>query len=117
MRISDWSSDVCSSDLVDAVLDISGYEGFRDALATTRLSDAIGAVMGAQTVGALGNSGHSERPPAPVSTGTVHLAPPSPAGLLSLGFSGLKRYRGRSDIPPLINVYCAFVGLFSPNPQ
>src|SRR3546814_7580199 len=89
MRISDWSSDVCSSDLngqtaliqstdaiqnvlintasnvslnqqVDAVLDISGYEGFRDALATTRLSDAIGAVMGAQTDGALGN--RSEEP-------------------------------------------------------
>lgn len=39
----------------DAVLDLSGYEGFRDTLATTRMSDAIGAVMGAQTVGALGN--------------------------------------------------------------
>ena len=37
------------------MLDISGYEGFRDALASTRMSDAIGAVMGAQTVGALGN--------------------------------------------------------------
>src|SRR3546814_3133142 len=59
MRISDWSPEVCSSDL------------------------------------------------------TVHLAPPSPAGLLSLGFSGLKRDRGRSDIPTLINDDRAFVGLFA----
>ena len=49
------ASNVSLNQQVDAVLDISGYEGFRDALATTRLSDAIGAVMGAQTVGALGN--------------------------------------------------------------
>ena len=49
------ASNVSLNQQVDAVLDISGYEGFRDALATTRMSDAIGAVMGAQTVGALGN--------------------------------------------------------------
>ena len=49
------ASNVSLNQQVDAVLDISGYEGFRDVLATTRLSDAIGAVMGAQTVGALGN--------------------------------------------------------------
>jgi hypothetical protein len=49
------ASNVSLNQQVDAVLDIGGYEGFRDALATTRMSDAIGAVMGAQTVGALGN--------------------------------------------------------------
>ncbi|HEV7312583.1 hypothetical protein [Sphingopyxis sp.] len=49
------ASNVSLNQQVDAVLDISGYEGFRDALATTRMSDAIGAVMGAQTVNALGN--------------------------------------------------------------
>ncbi|MCA0209877.1 MAG: hypothetical protein LCH74_12500 [Proteobacteria bacterium] len=49
------ASNVSLNQQVDAVLDLSGYEGFRDALATTRMSDAIGAVMGAQTVGALGN--------------------------------------------------------------
>ncbi len=49
------ASNVSLNQQVDAVLDISGYAGFRDALATTRMSDAIGAVMGAQTVGALGN--------------------------------------------------------------
>ncbi|HWW56958.1 MAG TPA: hypothetical protein VN047_08710 [Sphingopyxis sp.] len=49
------ASNVSLNQQVDAVLDISGYEGFRDALASTRMSDAIGAVMGAQTVGALGN--------------------------------------------------------------
>src|SRR3546814_7987384 len=38
------ASNVSLNQQVDAVLDISGYEGFRDALATTRLSDAIGAV-------------------------------------------------------------------------
>ncbi len=49
------ASNVSLNQQVDAVLDLSGYEGFRDALASTRMSDAIGAVMGAQTVGALGN--------------------------------------------------------------
>ena len=49
------ASNVSLNQQVDAVLDISGYEGFRDAPATTRLSDSIGGVMGAQTVGALGN--------------------------------------------------------------
>jgi hypothetical protein len=49
------ASNVSLNQQVDAVLDVSGYEGFRDALATTRMSDAIGAVMGAQTLGALGN--------------------------------------------------------------
>jgi hypothetical protein len=49
------ASNVSLNQQVDAVLDLSGYEGFRDTLATTRLSDAIGSVMGAQTVGALGN--------------------------------------------------------------
>lgn len=49
------ASNVSLNQQVDAVLDISGYDGFRDALASTRLSDSIGAVMGSQTVGALGN--------------------------------------------------------------
>ena len=49
------ASNVSLNQQVDAVLDVSGYEGFRDALATTRMSDSIGAVMGAQTMGALGN--------------------------------------------------------------
>ncbi|WP_447931664.1 hypothetical protein [Sphingopyxis fribergensis] len=49
------ASNVSLNQQVDAVLDLSGYEGFRDALASTRISDAIGSVMGAQTVGALGN--------------------------------------------------------------
>lgn len=49
------ASNVSLSQQVDAVLDISGYAPFRDALASTRMSDAIGAVMGAQTVNALGN--------------------------------------------------------------
>lgn len=49
------ASNVSLNQQVDAVLDISGYQGFRDVLSTTRMSDAIGAVMGAQTVGALGN--------------------------------------------------------------
>lgn len=40
---------------VDATLDISGYDGFRDALAMTRLSDAIGNAVGAGSLGALGN--------------------------------------------------------------
>ena len=49
------ASNVSLNQQVDAVLDISGYAAFADALASTRMSDAIGAVMGAQTVGALGN--------------------------------------------------------------
>lgn len=49
------ASNVSLNQQVDAVLDISGYAAFVDALASTRMSDAIGAVMGAQTVGALGN--------------------------------------------------------------
>lgn len=49
------ASNVSLSQQVDAVLDISGYAPFRDALAMTRMSDAIGSVMGAQTIGALGN--------------------------------------------------------------
>lgn len=49
------ASNVSLNQQVDAVLDISGYDAFRDALASTRMSDAIGATMGAQTVGALGN--------------------------------------------------------------
>lgn len=40
---------------VDATLDISGYEGFRDALAMTRISDALGSAVGAGTLGALSN--------------------------------------------------------------
>jgi hypothetical protein len=40
---------------VDASLDITGYDGFRDALAMTQLSDAIGAAVDAGTLGALGN--------------------------------------------------------------
>lgn len=49
------ASNVTLSQQVDATLDVSGYEGFRNALATTRLSDVIGAAVGASTVGALGN--------------------------------------------------------------
>lgn len=49
------ASNVTLSQQVDATLDVSGYQGFRDALATTRLSDVIGAAVGAGTVGALGN--------------------------------------------------------------
>lgn len=49
------ASNVSLNQQVDAVLDISGYAAFRDALATTRLSEAIGSAVGAQTIGALGN--------------------------------------------------------------
>ena len=40
---------------VDATLDISGYDGFRDALTMTRISDAVGNAVGAGSLGALGN--------------------------------------------------------------
>ncbi len=49
------ASNVSLNQQVDAVLDISGYAAFADALASTRLSDAIGSTIGAQTIGALGN--------------------------------------------------------------
>lgn len=38
---------------VDATLDISGYDGFRDALAMTRISDAVGSAVSAGSLGAL----------------------------------------------------------------
>ena len=40
---------------VDATLDISGYDGFRDALTMTRISDAVGNAVSAGSLGALGN--------------------------------------------------------------
>ena len=49
------ASNVSVNQQVDAVLNVSGYEGFRDILSMTRMSDAIGSVMGAQTIGSLGN--------------------------------------------------------------
>lgn len=49
------ASNVSLNQQIDATLDITGYDAFRDALSMTRLGDAIGSVMGSQTVGALGN--------------------------------------------------------------
>jgi hypothetical protein len=49
------ASNVNLAQQVDASLDITGYDGFRDALAMTQLSDAIGAAVDAGTLGALGN--------------------------------------------------------------
>lgn len=49
------ASNVNLAQQVDATLGISGYDGFRDALAMTNLSDALGAAVDAGTLGALGN--------------------------------------------------------------
>lgn len=49
------ASNVSLSQQVDATLDLSGYDGFRDAIASSRMRDAIGAAVGAGTIGALGN--------------------------------------------------------------
>lgn len=40
---------------IDAALDVSNYDGFRSALAMTRLSEALGSAVGAGTLGSLGN--------------------------------------------------------------
>jgi len=49
------ASNVSLSQQVDATLDLSGYDAFRDAMTASRMSDAIGAAVGAGTIGALGN--------------------------------------------------------------
>lgn len=49
------ASNVSLTQQVDATIDISGYDGFRDAVTMNRLSDAIGAAVAAGTLGALGN--------------------------------------------------------------
>src|SRR3546814_12779171 len=70
MRISDWSSDVCSSDLADEVEGLKAYPGLADtpdpidyayvAVGAQRIPDALGDARGRCRIAQVISSGFGE---------------------------------------------------------